>query len=67
VEESDAAGKRSRVEMKMREVTLDQVSRFLFHVETSPNMITISRLSISRKDKGGGLLETVFQVETPEG
>jgi general secretion pathway protein M len=67
VDETDAGGKRSRVEMKLREVTLDQVSRFLFHVETSPHMITISRLSISRKDKGGGLLETVFQVETPEG
>jgi general secretion pathway protein M len=67
VEEADAGGKRLRVEMKIRAVTLDEVSRFLFHVETSPHMINISRLSISRKQQAGGQLEAVFQVETLEG
>lgn len=67
VNEMNTKGKRARVEIKIREVTLDQISRFLYSVEASPNMISVPRLSITQKSQGNGLLEAVFQVETPEG
>jgi hypothetical protein len=67
VEDPNAGRPRSRVEMKIREVTLEQISRFLFRVETSPNMVRVTRMSITQKQQGKGLLEAVFQVETPEG
>jgi general secretion pathway protein M len=67
VDETNTKSKRSRVEIKIREVTLDQISRFLYSVETSPNMISVPRLSITQKNQGSGLLEAVFQVETLEG
>jgi general secretion pathway protein M len=67
VDEMNSKSKLSRVEIKIQEVTLDQVSRFLYSVESSPNMISVPRLSITRKNQGSGLLEAVFQVETLEG
>lgn len=67
VDEMNTKRKRSRVEIKIQAVTLDQISRFLYAVETSPNMISVPRLSITQKKQGDGLLEAVFQVETLEG
>jgi general secretion pathway protein M len=56
----------SRVEIKIDQVTLDQVSRFLYRIETSPHLIQVPRLSIKQNQQDGGLLETVLQVETLE-
>jgi general secretion pathway protein M len=64
VDEADSKRKLSRVEIKIKAVTLDQIGRFIYHVETSPNMISVPRLSITQKKQESGFLEAVFQVET---
>lgn len=56
----------SRVEIKLDQVTLDQVSRFLHRIETSPHLIQVPRLSIKQTQQETGFLETVLQVETLE-
>lgn len=56
----------SRVEIKLKEVTLDQISRFLYHIETSPHLINVPRLSIKQEKQESGYLEAVLQVETLE-
>ena len=56
----------SRVEIKLEEVTLDQVSRFLYRIETSPHLIKVPRLSIKQTKQESGFLEAVLQVETLE-
>ena len=55
---------RSRVEIKFAEITLEQVSRFLQRVETSPNLVEVPRLSIKQLNQEHGFLEAVLQVET---
>ncbi len=64
VKDTDKASDRSRVEIKLNEVTLEQISRFLFRIETSPHLISVPRLSINQKQQASGFLETVLQVET---
>ena len=54
----------SRVEIKLEEVDLDQVSRFLYRIETSPHLIRVPRLSIKQTKQENGFLEAVLQVET---
>ena len=56
----------SRVEMKLEAITLEQLSNYLYGVETSKNMVDIKKISISKKDKKQGLLTAVLQVETVE-
>ncbi len=65
VTDQDNKSNRSRVEIKLDEVTLDQIGRFLYRIETSPHLISVPRLSIKQKQQEGGFLETVLQVETP--
>ena len=56
----------SRVEMKLEAITLEQLTNYLYGVETSKNMVDIKKISISKKDKKQGLLTAVLQVETVE-
>ena len=56
----------SRVEMKLEAITLEQLTNYLYGVETSKNMVDIKKISISKKDKIQGLLTAVLQVETVE-
>jgi general secretion pathway protein M len=56
----------SRVDMKLDAITLEQLTTYLYGVETSKNMVDIKRISISKKDKKQGLLTAVLQVETVE-
>jgi general secretion pathway protein M len=58
--------KLSRVEMKLEAVTLEQLTNYLYGVETSQNMVDIKKISISKKDKKQGLITAVLQVETVE-
>jgi general secretion pathway protein M len=58
--------KLSRVEMKLDAITLEQLTNYLYRVETSKNMVDIRKISISKKDKKQGLLTAVLQVETVE-
>ena len=56
----------SRVEMKLEAITLEQLTNYLYGVETSKNMVDIKKISISKKDKNQELLTAVLQVETVE-
>jgi general secretion pathway protein M len=56
----------SRVEMKVEGITLEQLTNYLYGVETSQNMVDIKKISISKKDKKQSLITTVLQVETVE-
>ena len=66
VQEDNRQYSLSRVEIKLDQVTLDQVSSFLYRIETSPYLIQVPRLSIKQTHQDGGFLETVLQVETIE-
>ena len=56
----------SRVEMKLSEITMEDLTSYLFKVETSKNMVMVKRLSITKTEKSSGLIGAVLQVETME-
>ena len=56
----------SRVEMKLDGVGLEQLVSYLHAVETSDNIVDITKLSITKKDKQQGLISVVMQVEAIE-
>jgi len=56
----------STVEMKLEAITLEQLTNYLYGVETSENMVDIKKISISKKDVKQGLLTAILQVETVE-
>ena len=56
----------SQVEMKFKDLTLEQLTTYLHMVETSKNMVSIERLSISKTGKQEGFIDAVLQVETVE-
>lgn len=62
----DSPYKKSQVEMKLDQITMDQLTRFLHGVETSKNMVVVKRLSVSRKGKTEGTVSVVIQAETLE-
>jgi general secretion pathway protein M len=64
--EKNSPYKISRVEMKLEAITLEQLTAYLYGVETSKNMVDVKKLSISKKDKTQGLITAVLQVETVE-
>ena len=65
-EQKNSTLKLSRVEMKLEAVTLEQLATFLHAVESSKNMVSVSKLSITRRDQKEGLLDAILQVETLE-
>lgn len=63
----EASGmKMSYVELKMQDVTMEDLTSYLFQVETSNKMVHVTRLSISRGEGEKGLLSVVMQAETAE-
>jgi general secretion pathway protein M len=56
----------SRVEMKLDDISLQQLTTYLYGVETSKNMVLVKKLSISKKEKNQGLIDVILQVETVE-
>jgi general secretion pathway protein M len=62
----DSPYRLSVVEMKLQEITMSQLLAYLHSIETSPDMITIKRLSITRGEQKADLIDTIFQVETVE-
>jgi general secretion pathway protein M len=65
-EQKNSPYKLSRVEMKLEAVTLEQLSAYLYGVEASRNMVSVSKLSISRREQKEGLLDAILQVDTLE-
>ncbi|MBC2715528.1 MAG: type II secretion system protein M [Desulfobacteraceae bacterium] len=62
----DSGLKISRVELKLQEVTIKDLTSYLFKVETTENMVIVKRLSIIKTGKNTGLVNAVLQVETFE-
>ncbi|NOY69513.1 MAG: type II secretion system protein M [Deltaproteobacteria bacterium] len=63
----EASGlKLTSVELKLQDITLNDLSTYLFKVETSENLIKVRRLSIKKNDTESGLLSVIMQVETLE-
>jgi general secretion pathway protein M len=56
----------SQVEMKLQGLTLQQLTTYLYMVETSKNMVHVKRFSIVKAGKPEGLIDAVLQVETVE-
>ena len=56
----------SRVEMELQGISLKDLTKYLYNVETSKNMVMIKRLSISRTGRESGLIDAVVQAETVE-
>jgi general secretion pathway protein M len=52
--------------MKLDAVTLEQLTNYLYGIETSKNMVFVKKLSISKKEKDEGLVNVILQVETLE-
>lgn len=72
VDDKDTPYRISLVEMKLQDITMKQLTPYLHKVETSPNVIFIRRMSITRTERddddaaAGGLIDAVLQVETYE-
>ncbi len=64
--QKDSPYRLSMVEMKLQEITMSQLLAYLHGIETSMDMISIKRLSISKGEQKADLINTVFQVETLE-
>jgi general secretion pathway protein M len=64
--QKDAPYSLSLVEMKLNGITMRQITRFLYRIETSQNMIHVRRLSLNKKEDKEGLLNVILQAETFE-
>ena len=62
--QKNSSYKTSRVEMKLRGLTLQQLTVYLHMVETSKNMVNVKRLSISKTGKQEGFIDAILQLET---
>lgn len=62
----DSPYKKSLVEMKLKGLTLEQITQYLYKIETSKNMVNIKRISLTKSDDQAGILNVVLQVETLE-
>jgi general secretion pathway protein M len=56
----------SKVEMKLQSITLNQLTSYLYGVETSKNIINIKRVSIVKTGIKEGYINAILQVETVE-
>jgi general secretion pathway protein M len=54
----------SMVEMKINNLTMEQLVNFLHGVEASQDMIWVKRVSLAKGEKEGQLIDAVLQVET---
>ncbi len=58
--------KKSIVEIKLNNITLNQLTSYLHGIETSKNVVFVKRLSISKKEKEDRFITVVLQAETVE-
>ena len=56
----------SYVELKLQDVTLEDLARYLFQVETSENKVRITRLSVSKGGEADALISVILQAEAVE-
>jgi len=65
-QQKDSPYKISQVEMKLKGLTLEQITQYLYKIETSKNMVSIKRISLTKSDDQEGIINVVLQVETLE-
>lgn len=65
-QQKDSPYKISQVEMKLKGLSLEQITQYLYRIETSKNMVTIKRISLTKSDDKEGILNVTLQVETLE-
>ncbi len=58
--------KTSVVETKLQAVTLERLTAYIYMIETSSNMVSLKRLSITKKSKQTGYVNAVLLAETVE-
>ena len=56
--------KESMVEMKLEAVTLNQLTEYLYRIESPKDLISIKRISIKQNRKEAGYLDAVLQALT---
>ena len=56
----------SLVEMKLSGVTMEQLTQYLYKIETSKNMVSVKRISLTKPDDTQQRLNAVLQVQTLE-
>jgi len=56
--------RRSLVRVKLRAITLEQLTRYLYSVENSPHSLEVRRLHITPRYTKQGLLNVTFEVST---
>jgi general secretion pathway protein M len=56
----------SRVEMKIQEINLNDLTAYLYGIESSENMVVVKQLTITKSGQGPGLLSALLRVETIE-
>ena len=66
VAEENSNLKLSRVEMKLQEISINDLVSYLYGIENSENMIIVRRLSVTKAGQGNNFLSAVIQVETIE-
>ena len=64
--QKDKKYKKAMVEMKLQSIDLKQLATYLYRIETSENMVFVHRISISKEEKGKGLVNAVLNVVTFE-
>lgn len=58
--------KEAMVEMKLEGITLNQLTDYLYRVESPENIVSIRRISVKESAKQSGYLEAVLQAVTYE-
>ncbi|MFO8113000.1 MAG: type II secretion system protein GspM [Desulfosalsimonadaceae bacterium] len=56
----------AQVEMRLQDITVEDLAAFLFQVENASQMIQVSRLSITKSGEQEGPVNVVMRVESAE-
>ncbi len=56
----------SQVEMRLQDITLEDLASYLFQVESSEHMVLVSRMSITKSGEKDGPISVVMRVESAE-
>ena len=62
----DVSYRTATVETKLQAITLKQLLNYIYRIETSRNMVKLSRLSVTKTGKQAGTIDAVLLVETFE-
>ena len=64
-EQTGTSLKLNMVEIKFETITMTELIKFLYRIETSEKKIHINRMSINKTSKPEGFINVVIQAETP--